>query len=234
MEITVENKTIGYNQPTFIIAEAGINHNGNLDIAKEMVNKAAETGADAIKFQTFKHITRLKQYQLQYNEFIELKEYCDKRNIIFLSTPHTFDAIQFLDGIVPIHKIASTYLTNANFLMEVASKERPILLSTGCLMHNNGMATYEEITNALSFIPNAQIILLHCISKYPCKESNFYRIDELKQLGYLVGFSDHTKAIKVPKVPVIEKHFMLEDMECIDKDVSLTPTEFKEMVRLLR
>ena len=234
METRINNIVIGDDRPTFVIAEAGINHNGRLDIAKELVDKAVETGADAIKFQTFKYITKLTKYQLSYSDFVELKFYCDKKNIIFLSTPHTFDAIHFLDEIVPMFKIASTYLTNANFLMEVAKKEKPILLSTGNLMHNNGMATYEEITNALSFIPNAEVILLHCISRYPCMESYPERIPELKKLGYLVGFSDHTKSIKVPKVPVIEKHFMLEDIDCIDKDVSLTPTEFKQMVELLK
>lgn len=219
-----------------IIAEIGINHNGNLHTALELIRVAKQVGADAVKFQYFTNISHLKKYELAgYEQDVNhLKQYCDKINITFLSTPHTFDAIQILDNYVDIFKIASPYLGVPNFLKEVASKNKPILLSTGSVIHNNGMASIEEIQNALSFIPNADVTLLHCVSKYPCKNGYYERIDELKNLGYSVGLSDHTKNIKLPKgLPVYEKHIMLDNDLCIDRKVSLSPTEFKEMVKWL-
>jgi len=222
-----------------IIAEAGINHNGNLEYAKKLAYEAKESGADVVKFQThnltFDDITRLKDYSLDKNEWYQLRSYCNDIDIKFMSTPHTFEAIHFLDSMVSIHKIAHTYLGLSNFLVEVAKKNKPILLSTGSIIHDNGMATIEEIRNALSFIPDADITLLHCISKYPCYNPHYERIDELKELGYKVGLSDHSKTIQVPKgLPVYEKHFMLTDIPCIDSNVSLNPDEFKEMVKWIK
>ena len=218
-----------------IIAEAGINHNGDLNIAKELVDAAIWAKADAIKFQTSWNITRLAKYRFTKDEWKELYKYCNNKGIEFMSTPHEFEAIHFLEPYVKRYKIAHTYLGLPNFLMEVAYKNKPILLSTGNIIHDNGMATIKEIKNALSFIPNADVTLLHCIGKYPCYNPHYERIDILNKLGYKVGLSDHSKNIKVPRrLPIYEKHFMLDDMDCIDKNVSLTQTQFKEMVNYLR
>jgi len=180
-------------------------------------------------------ITRLNDYSFSIYEWNELKNYCDKVNIEFMSTPHTFDAIHFLDNKVRRYKIASTYLGVPNFLIEVAKKDKPIYLSTGSMIHNDGMATIEEVRNALSYIPNADVTLLHCVSKYPCDNPHYERIDELKKLGYPVGLSDHTKNIKLPRgLPVYEKHIMLDNVECVDKEVSLTSNEFKRMIEWLK
>lgn len=218
-----------------IIAEAGINHNGSLDIAKDLVDAAKDAGADAVKFQTFWGITRLEKYELLPGQWKNLKNYCDNKEITFLSTPHTFEAIHFLDDLVPIHKVASTYLGNANFLMEVNSKNKPILLSTGNIMKNDGMASLEEIRNAIKYVDLNRTTLMICQSKYPSNNIDMEREHYLRQMGCkTVGLSDHSKLIKIPRYQVIEKHFMLEDLECIDKDVSLTPSEFKEMVKWLK
>jgi sialic acid synthase SpsE len=218
-----------------IIAEAGINHNGNIKLAKQLALEAKKAGADYIKYQTFWDIYHLKKYEFTKKQWIELKKYCDKINITFLSTPHTFEAIHFINKLVPIHKIASTYLGLLNFLIEVANKNKPILLSTGNLIHNDGMATIEEIENALTYLKNNKITLMHCVSKYPCYNAKRERELELSKLGYDIGLSDHTKNIIYDRTySYLEKHIMLEGIDCLDECVSITPKEFKEMVDCLK
>jgi sialic acid synthase SpsE len=217
----------------YIIAEAGINHNGSLSTAKELIDAAVKAKADAVKFQTFWNISKLRQYELSKEEFHKLKEYCNNCGIDFLSTPHTFDAIHFLDDLVSMYKVASTYLGNINFLREVAGKNKTILLSTGSLLHDDGMATNEEIKNALSYIPNSKVVLMHCVSKYPCDNPRFDILHRLKEFNTTIGISDHSRHIEVPRASVLEKHLKIND-NCIDRDVSLTPSEFKEFVKYVR
>jgi len=218
---------------SFIIAEAGINHNGEYRLAERLVDAAVKAGADAVKFQTFKGLDRVKQYGLKKMEFRRLKAYCEEKGIMFLTTAHTFNMIDFVNTIVPIHKIASPFLTDKDFVLRVASKEKPILLSTGSTFHHDGMATEEEIAETLSWIPTADVTLLHCISHYPLEDGKLDRIKELSQFLKVVGLSDHTKNIKVQPFPVIEKHLMLDE-NCIDAPVSLNPQEFKQMVQYIR
>jgi len=220
----------------FIIAEAGINHNGNIELAKKLADASADAGANAVKFQTFRHIRRLEKYELSPLDFMHLKEHCDLKGIMFMSTPHTFEAIHFLDKIVSMHKIASTYLGNPNFLMEVASKKKPILLSTGDIMQRDGKASIEKIKSALKYIPLADVTIMHCVSKYPCEFPHYAHIKLLEGMfpDNVIGLSDHSKNTKVPIVPVIEKHIMLDDIVCPDESVSLTPSEFKEMVKFVK
>lgn len=216
---------------TTFIADAGINHNGDRQLAFRLVDAAVEAGADVVKFQTFTHIDALKRYELKWETYIELKKYCDSNGIEFLSTPHTFESIHFLDNIVSRFKIASCYLYIPNFLKEVAKKNKPIILSTGNFMSDDGMATIEEIKNALSFIPDADITLLHCVSKYPCENPHYRRIVELKELGKPVGLSDHNKNIYIPRgLPIVEKHLMISNVDCIDQDVSMIAQQFRKMV----
>jgi sialic acid synthase SpsE len=219
-----------------IIAECGLNHNGDLNLAKKLVDAAVYAGADAVKFQTFWGIYHLKQYEFSKEQWIDLKKYCDKKEITFLSTPHTFEAIHFINKLVPIHKIASTYLGLPNFLIEVADKKKPILLSTGSMVRADGMATLEEICMALTYLENnKKITLMHCVSKYPCEDICRWREESLVELGYDVGLSDHTKNIHYDRTyPYLEKHIMLDKMDCPDKCVSITPNEFKEMVKCLK
>ena len=217
----------------YIIAEAGISHNGKLKIAKKLVDVASDAGANAVKFQTFWDINRLKKYELPKGDWYTLEQYCIYKDIQFLSTPHTFKAIHFLEDMVTMYKVASTYLSNINFLKEIARKNKPILLSVGSLIHDNGMASKEEIRNALGFIPNAEVILMHCVSKYPCNDPRFDMMYRLKEFNKTIGISDHSKQIKIPRASYIEKHIKLDD-NCLDSDVSLNPEEFKQFVNYVR
>ena len=219
---------------TKIIAEAGISHNGSIEIAMELAQKAKDCGADVVKFQTFWNIRWLSEYELTKDEFIELKSHCDRIGIEFMSTPHDFESIHFLDDLVKVHKVASCYMAVPNFLKEIGSKNKPLLMSTGSFLNSTGMLSFDAIRRALSFIPHRQITLMHCVSKYPCLQDKVYRIDFLKSLRLPVGHSDHTKNIEVPIVPVLEKHFMLGGVPSIDEPVSLKPDKFKQMVEYIR
>lgn len=262
--IQIKDKKIGIGHPCFIIAEAGVNHNGELKLAKKLVDVAVTAHADAVKFQTFiaegvvtsgteiadyarnnigknmKQIDMLKKYELTYDDFTVLKEYCDKKNIIFLSSPHSFDAIDFLDHLVPAYKFGSGDITNTPTLQYAAKKNKPLLLGTG-------MATLEEVKQAIHAITstgNTQSIILHCTTSYPCsyEDVNLRAMTTMqKELDCLVGYSDHTLGILVPPLAValgavvLEKHFTLDaTLSGPDHKASLEPEELAEMVRRIR
>lgn len=234
---------------TFVIGEAGINHNGKLSLALKLVDKAKEAGVTAVKFQTFKaealdsrkaKVKIFKKLELSKQDFIKLKKYCDKKGLIFLSTPHSPEAIGFLEPLVPCYKIGSADLTNIPFLEKVASKKKPIILSTG-------MASLSEIRKVVRAIKkqrNTKIILLQCTTCYPCplEEVNLQAITTLKkEFGLPVGLSDHTLSTVVPALAValgaqvIEKHFTLaRTLPGPDHAASLTPEELKQMVKAIR
>lgn len=255
---------IGPGFPCFIIAEAGVNHNGELLLAKKLVDVAVAAHADAVKFQTFtaegvvtdsteisdyakgntgkniKQIDMLKQYELHNDEFKILKEYCDKNNIIFLSSPHSFDAIDFLQDLVPAYKFGSGDLTNIPALQYAAKKNKPLILGTG-------MATLEEVKqaiHAITSVGNNQIITLHCTTSYPCsyEDVNLRAMTTMQQEpSCLIGYSDHTLGILVPLLAVtlgatvIEKHITLDkQLTGPDHKASLEPEEFAEMITQIR
>ena len=265
VKITIGRKIVGGGGPCFIIAEAGVNHNGSLNLAKELVDAAKNAGADAIKFQTFKtedlvtegaatasyqkkntgkeesQFKMLKKLELSEKDFIKLKKYCDRKNILFLSTPHTENAVDFLEQLrVPAYKVASGDLTNLPLLEKISKKKKPIILSTG-------MATLDEVREAVTTIKRAEnnkIILLHCTTNYPClsREVNLRAILTLKEKFNLsVGYSDHTEGVLVPIMAVamgalvIEKHFTLDkNLSGPDHKASLGPKELKVMVKMIR
>ncbi len=252
----IGNKTIGENHPVFIIAEAGVNHNGDFELAKKLIDTAKDSGADAVKFQTFKTenvVTKyagmaeyqeknigkketmqemIKKLEISYDSFDKLKNYCDEKGIMFLSTPHSDDAIDFLDPLMPAFKISSSDLTNFPFLEKIAQKQKPIILSTG-------MATMEEVIEG-----NDRIILLHCTSNYPCpiEDVNLRAMQTLKEkTGLLVGYSDHTIGLYASKLAaslgavVIERHFTVDkSLPGPDHKASLSPNELKELVNSIR
>lgn len=263
-DITILNKKIGTNHPCFIIAEAGVNHNGKIDLAKKMVDIAVKAGADAVKFQTFKtegvvtkkadnaeyanknigkqlkQIDMMKNLELSYNEFRKIKKYCNEKNIIFLSAPHSFDAIDFLVGLIPAYKFGSGDLTNIPAIEYAAKKGKPMILGTG-------MSKLKEIKDAINTIKktnNKQIIALHCTTNYPCplNEVNMNAMKTMqKELDCLIGYSDHTLGITVPILArslgavVIEKHFTLDrELPGPDHKASLEPNELKRMVTEIR
>ncbi|RDY31888.1 N-acetylneuraminate synthase [Lachnotalea glycerini] len=247
-----------------IIAEAGVNHNGDLHIAKSLVDAASETGADAIKFQTFqakklavsdakkadyqKQYTQntisqyemLKELELSKEDFLALYHYCGQKNIQFMSTPFDEDSIEFLDCLgLNIFKIPSGEITNYSYLKKIDSLNKPIIMSTG-------MATIDEIADALKVLKHSSqnLILLHCTSAYPTpmKEVNLKAMCTLKQrFQKEVGYSDHTLGLEAAIAAtalgacVIEKHFTLDQsMPGPDHKISLEPKEFKQMADAIR
>jgi N-acetylneuraminate synthase/N,N'-diacetyllegionaminate synthase len=264
MEIKIGEKLIGKGKPCFIIAEAGVNHNGSFGLAKKFVDAAKKAGADAVKFQTFKtekivtpqarqakyqtkntgknesQYEMLKKLELSYSDFEKLKKYCDKTGIIFLSTPHSCrEDVDLVAKLCPAIKIGSGDLTNTPILKYVATKKLPIILPTG-------MATMKEVKEAVDaiFPVNKKLILLHCTTNYPTplSEVNLRAILSMKKkFGLLTGYSDHTSGINVSLAAValgacvIEKHFTLDrNMEGPDHKASLEPSELKEMVLGIR
>jgi len=249
----------------FIIAEAGVNHNGKLDLAFQLVDKAKEAEVDAVKFQTFNpkklvsKAAKMATYQknnigkektqremlteliLSKESFQKLKKYCDKQEILFLSTPFDDESADFLDGLVPYYKIGSGEVTNLPFLRYIASMGKPIILSTGMSYLGEVERAIIEIT---SVNEKLELSLLHCTTNYPCpvNEVNLKAMQTLKEsFKRPVGYSDHTKGIEVPIAAVamgaqiIEKHFTLDNnMEGPDHKASLEPNELKEMVLRIR
>lgn len=249
---------------TFVIAEAGVNHNGNIDIAKKLIDAAVEAGVDAIKFQTFKaeklvtksaekanyqrnntgegtQLEMLKKLQLSPESHEIINNYCKEKQIMFISTPFDFESVDLLETLgVPLYKIGSGDLTNGPFLKYVAKLNKPIIISTG-------MANLGEVEMAIDVIReagNEKISLLHCTSNYPTdyEDVNLNAMITLKKAFKLpVGYSDHTIGIEVPVAAVgmgaeiIEKHFTLDkNMEGPDHRASLDPFELKQMVRSIR
>lgn len=263
--IKVGDKVIGTGYPCFIIAEAGVNHNGDINLAKKMVDRAIEAGVDAIKFQTFKGeklVTRyasmaryqkenigkedsqfnmLKKLELSFDEFLELKKYCNDKGIIFMSTPFDMESAEFLNSIgVEAFKISSGDLTNIPMLEYIANFNKPIILSSG-------MAMLGEIEEALVCIRNRgvdKIAVLHCTSNYPApiESVNLKAMNTIKNtFNVLGGYSDHTEGITIPIAAaalganIIEKHFTLDkNMEGPDHKASLNPEELKDMVEDIR
>lgn len=250
---------------TFIIAEAGVNHNGDLKVAKKLIDAAVDAGSDAVKFQTFsadRLVTKnapkanyqnettdknesqydmLKKLELTYEEHKILKKYCQENDILFMSTPFDFESVDLLEKIgVEIYKIGSGDLTNLPLLKYVASKNKPLIVSTGM----SNLAEVEEAVNIIKGTGNNNLILLHCVSNYPAAygDVNLKAINTLKEAFKLpVGYSDHTPGIEVPiaavamGAKVIEKHFTLKKtMEGPDHKVSLNSKELNQMVLSIR
>lgn len=215
--IKVQNKVIGENRPPFIIAEAGVNHNGKLDLALKLVDAAAKAGADAIKFQTFRaeqvvtvsgkmagyqknnlgvtesQLAMLKKLEFNENWYPKVVSRCKKKGIIFFSTPHgSFASVDLLESLgVPVFKFGSGDLTSLPLLEYTARLGKPIILGTG-------MATMKEVEEAIRAIKktnNSKIIVLHCTTNYPAQpqEVNLRAMQSMAdKLNVLVGYSDHT------------------------------------------
>lgn len=248
----------------FIIAEAGVNHNGDINIAKKLVDKAKEAGVDAIKFQTFRaenlvtkeapkaeyqkettgdgsQFEMLKKLELSLEDHITLKRYCEEKGIMFISTPFDFESVDLLEKTgVSLYKVSSGDLTNLPLLSYIANKNKPIILSTG--MANLGEV--EEAVETISKAGNDRTILLHCTSNYPTayEDVNLRAMLTMKEAFKLpVGYSDHTIGIEIPiaavalGAKVIEKHFTLDrNMKGPDHRASIEPDELKIMVRSIR
>ena len=251
-------------EKVLIIAEAGVNHNGSLDMAKKLVDTAKECGADIVKFQTAKldslvsKSAHMAEYQkknlgveesqkemlskllLDYDEFVELARYCKKAEIQFLSTPFDIESIHFLNDMQDIWKVPSGEITNYPYLVEIGKTGKRVILSTG-------MAEMEEIQAAIDVLKEygtTDITILHCTTEYPApiQDVNLNVMQNMRDFfGYPVGYSDHTQGIEVDLAAValgatvIEKHFTLNrNLPGPDHKASLEPNELKTMVEGIR
>ena len=246
----------------YIIAEAGVNHNGSLELARQLVRAAAEAGVDAVKFQTFKADTlvsrdapkadyqkqttdaaesqyqMLKKLELSEESHRELKALCAQLGVAFLSTPFDITDIPFLSALdMPFFKVPSGAITDLPYLRAINAQKKPVLLSTG-------MATEDEVAAALKLLPDCEVTLLHCTTEYPCPygDVNLKALQTLQaRFNLPVGYSDHTQGIEVSVAAaalgatVIEKHFTLDrTMEGPDHKASLEPNELKALVTSVR
>lgn len=245
-----------------IIAEAGVNHNGDFELAKKLVDKAAEAGADYVKFQFFKasdlvsinadmaeyqkkntgktesQLEMIQKLELSEESHKELQAYCHKKNIGFMSSPFGIEGIKFLDSInIDFFKVPSGEITNLPYLRELAKFNRKIILSTG-------MSNLSEIKDALSVLKGRDVTVLHCNTEYPTpmEDVNLHAMLTIKkECDVEVGYSDHTLGIEVPiaavslGAKVIEKHFTLDkSMPGPDHKASLDPSELTSMVKAIR
>ena len=259
-EIVLKNgRIIGEGSPCYIMVDIAANHNGDLDTAKELIRKAAEAGADAVKFQTYRaeelyskktpQFSRdaMKPYDLikkvqHPREWIpQLFEYAKDCGIDFLSSPFDFDAVDLLDNAgVGLFKVASLEIVDLRLIKHIAAKGKPVILSTG-------MASLEEIEEAVEAAKstgNENIALLHCSTCYPSPAHivNLKAMETLRNtFGLPTGFSDHTLGWHIPVAAValgaciIEKHFTLSrGQEGPDHGFSIEPDELKLMVEQIR
>lgn len=251
-----------------IIAEAGVNHNGSIELAKKLIEAAANAGADYIKFQTFKaaklvstdarkadyqlkstskgevsQFEMLKRLELKLTDYEILKNHCKKFKIKFLSTAFDLDSLDFLATLkIDMFKIPSGEITNIPYLRRVASKGKPVVLSTG-------MSSLAEIELAINIlieggIKREKVTVLHCNTEYPTpfRDVNLNAMLTIRSAFKVdVGYSDHTPGIEIPiasvalGATVIEKHFTLDkSMEGPDHKASLDPLELKQMIFSIR
>lgn len=249
----------------YIIAEAGVNHNGDINLAKKLVDMAKDCGADAIKFQTFKaeestgvcaekalyqkendkteesQLEMIKKLELPFDDFEKIQNYCNEKNITFVSTPDGIESLNYLIYLdVPFIKVGSTEVTNFKFLKEIGKKNKPIILSTG-------MSTLGEIEKALEVIystGNKNVKLMHCTSDYPTavEDVNLRAMITMKNAFKIpVGLSDHTLGFEAAVASTtlgskfVEKHITLDrNMKGPDHKASMPPQEFKEYVEHIR
>jgi N,N'-diacetyllegionaminate synthase len=240
VEVSIGRWKIGPNQPCFVIAEAGVNHNGSPELALRLVDAAVRAEAHAVKFQTFiaeqvisaaapkaayqrettgageSQLEMVKKLEFAPHVFADIQNYCQSNGILFLSTPFEESSADLLEALdVPAFKIPSGEITNFPFLEHVARKHRPMIVSTG-------MADLEEVRAAVEVIRNCgdpELILLHCVSSYPASPAsvNLRAMHTLtREFSVPVGFSDHTLGIEVTLAAValgatvIEKHLTLD------------------------
>ncbi len=261
--IKIGNKIIEESSPCFIVAEIGMNHNGNINLAKEIIKSAASCGVDAVKFQIFtaeKLVTKdaktygnedghlpdyqqemYKKYELTEEQYKELKKYCDELGVIFFASVFDEENADMLERVgTEAYKIASCDITHIPMLKHIAKKDKPVIISTG-------MSTMEEVKEAIKAIlsgGNDKIILTHCISSYPAEvdKSNLKTISFLKKkFKFPIGYSDHTPgwlssiAAVAMGAKVIEKHFTTDKkLPGVDHHLSADVEDMKNMVKNIR
>jgi len=260
--IKIANTDIGYSSPCYIIAEIGVNHNGKLSLAKNLIDVAVDAGANAVKFQKRDLVSlyrkealedpnlesqgfeillaELKEVELSKNDYAEIVNYCKEKKITFLCTPWDIPSVDFLEQFdVPAYKIASGDITNLPLIHYISKIKKPIIISTG-------MSTLDEIEKTVNFVKkqNVPFIVLHCNSTYPSpvESLNLNLIPYYKsRFNVPIGFSGHetgligTITAANMGAVLIERHITLDKtMKGLDHSSSLEPAEFKELVKQIR
>lgn len=259
--IKIGDRLVGDDHPAYIIAEIGVNHNGILPLAIELIDAAVDAGADAVKFQkrnleqlyakkyldnansgekTLRYLLPiLQRVELPEDAFFEIVEYCQKKGITFLCSAFDTESADFVDGLgVPAFKVASADMTNLPLLEHLLRKKKPLIISTG-------MSSLDEVEFSVNYLreQNAEFALLHCNSTYPAsfEDINLSFMDNLREFGVPVGYSGHERGIAVSTVAsalgacIIERHITLDrTMDGPDHAASLEPHGFKKMVRDIR
>jgi len=250
-KIKIGNRRVGKEESTFIIAEAGSNHNKKLVQAKKLIDVASSSGVDAIKFQLYKaeklYAKKTPQYEvMKANELprewiVDLAKYAKCKGVLFLATPFDKEAIDLIDELgIPLYKWASSETTNLPLLRYAAMKRMPLFISTGMC----DLADIQEALDIVYSAGNEDVVLLHCTTLYPTKphQANLRMMDTLRDAFHTpVGFSDHTMSTVIPSVAVargacvIEKHFTLNrKLKGPDHHYALEPDELKHMVTKIR
>jgi sialic acid synthase SpsE/sugar phosphate isomerase/epimerase len=256
--IKIGNRLVGDGQPTYIIAEIGVNHNGLLDLAYKLIDVAVDCGADAVKFQkrnleslyakkylenanagekTLRYLLPiLQQVELPHEAYYDIDQYCRKQGITFLCSAFDTESADFLETLdIPAYKVASADLTNLPLLDHLVNKAKPLILSTG-------MSHMHEVEITVDFLKEreAEFALLHCNSTYPAafEDINLRFMNQLRRFGVPVGYSGHERGIAISTVAsamgasIIERHLTLDrTMDGPDHAASLEPQGFKKMVR---
>lgn len=263
--VKLKDRTIGSGAPTMIVAELGINHNGDMELARKSIEAAAQAGADAIKFQnyktedflsddslTYEYISQgkrvvesqyamFKRCELQDDQLVQLKQWCEDAGILFFSTPTNIHGVQTLKNLdVPLLKNGSDYLSHAPLVRAMGRSSIPTILSTG-------MATLEDISDAVEAFRSGggeDLIITLCTSSYPtpAEDVHLRQMDTLSQLFQCpVGLSDHSEGIVACLAAVargacmLEKHFTLDrDLPGPDHRFSMNPQELKDLVEQVR
>jgi N-acetylneuraminate synthase/N,N'-diacetyllegionaminate synthase len=254
-----------FSSPCYIIAEIGVNHNGNMKQARKMIAAAKDAGADAVKFQTFTakalvtkgtpkaryqetttdagetHFDMIERLELKRDQHLPLMKHCDAIGIDFISTPYDIDSAAFLDNIgAGLFKTASPDIVDLPLQRFLAQTKKPVIVSTGMA----SLGEVETVVNLYRESGNTQIILLHCVSNYPCSNDslNLRVIQALHDTFQIpVGFSDHSEGSHAAIIAValgarvVEKHFTLDkNLPGPDHKASSTPDEFSDLVQSIR
>jgi N-acetylneuraminate synthase len=260
-EIKIGDRLVGDGQPTYVIAEIGVNHNGILDYAFQLIDASIRAGADAVKFQKrnleklypTKYLENsnlgeknlnyllpiLQRVELSDGDYYRLVEYCENKGITFLCSAFDEDSADFIESLgVPAFKTASADMINLPLLDYITQKEKPLIVSTG-------MSRWEEVVTTVDFLKDrkAEFALLHCNSAYPAafEDINLRFMDRLREFGVPIGYSGHERGIAISTVAsalgacIIERHITLDrTMDGPDHAASLEPQGFEKMVRDIR
>lgn len=258
--VRIGDKTVGEGHPSYIVAEIGLNHNGDMALAKKLIDVAVAAGCDAVKFQkrtpelcvppeqrnlpretpwgTMTYMEYRMRVEFNVDQYVEIDRYCRERNISWFASPWDVEAVDFLAKFDPVcYKVASATLTDDAVITKLAATGKPVVLSTG-------MSTMEEIRHAVSLVPRDQLVLTHATSTYPAKpeELNLRMIDTLRrEFQVPVGYSGHEVGLQTTHAAIalgacyVERHITVDrTLWGSDQAASVEPWGLMRLVRDIR